>query len=124
MYKRQILRGRFGFDGAIFSDDLSMEAGRYIDGELLSFADAALAALGAGCDLALLCNQSIGEGRPLDEFLDGFEAAERAGRWQPGAEARASEARRRGLLPQGGPVDWQALTRSRGYLDARRLLDI
>ncbi|WP_208513653.1 beta-N-acetylhexosaminidase [Variovorax paradoxus] len=121
---REILRGRFGFDGAIFSDDLSMEAGRYIDGELLSFADAALAALGAGCDLALLCNQSIGEGRPLDEFLDGFEAAERAGRWQPGAEARASEARRRGLLPQGEPVDWQALTRSRGYLDARRLLDI
>lgn len=118
---RAVLRQRFAFDGAVFSDDLSMEAGRYIDGELLSFTDAALAALAAGCDVALLCNQSIGDGQLLDEFLDGFEAAERAGRWQPDA---ASEARRLALLPRDAALDWDALVASRGYRDARRMLDI
>ncbi len=88
---QDILRGRLGFRGAIFSDDLSMEAGRYIDGRLLSYTDAALAALAAGCDLAMLCNQCIGMGEPLEALLDGFSAAATAGRWQPVA---ASEARR------------------------------
>jgi beta-N-acetylhexosaminidase len=118
---KAVLRQRFAFDGAVFSDDLSMEAGRYIDGELLSFTDAALAALAAGCDVALLCNQSIGDGQLLDEFLGGFEAAERAGRWQPDA---ASEARRLALLPRDAAPGWDALVASRGYRDARRMLDI
>ncbi|WP_418124995.1 beta-N-acetylhexosaminidase [Variovorax sp. 160MFSha2.1] len=117
----EVLRRRFGFDGAVFSDDLSMEAGRYIDGQLLSFTDAALAALEAGCDMALLCNQSIGDGAPLDGFLAGFAAAARAGRWRPGAD---SEARRLALLPQGAAPGWEALIGSRAYRDARRLADI
>lgn len=117
----EILRNRFGFDGAVFSDDLSMEAGRYIDGKLLSFTDAALAALEAGCDMALLCNQSIGDGRLLDEFLEDFEAAARAGGWRPDA---SSEARRRALLPQCAPPDWQMLVASRAYRDARRMADV
>lgn len=117
----EILRKRFGFDGAVFSDDLSMEAGRYIDGRLLSFTDAALAALEAGCDMALLCNQSIGDGRLLDEFLEGFEAAGRAGRWQADAN---SEARRRALLPQGASPDWQTLVASHAYRDARRMANV
>ncbi|WP_454904137.1 beta-N-acetylhexosaminidase [Variovorax gossypii] len=116
---KAVLRQRFAFDGAVFSDDLSMEAGRYIDGELLSYTDAALAALAAGCDVALLCNQSIGDGRVLDQFLDGFEAASRSGRWQPDAD---SEARRLALLPQEAAPDWDALSTSRTYRDARRLL--
>ena len=107
-----ILRGRFGFEGAIFSDDLSMEAGRYIDGALLSYTDAALAALAAGCDLALLCNQSVGEGAALDELLDGFDAATAAGRWRPDA---AGEARRLALLPKAPALDWDALTASPAY---------
>lgn len=45
---------------SIFSDDLSMEGARRINGELISFTDAALAALNAGCDMVLLCNQSLG----------------------------------------------------------------
>jgi beta-N-acetylhexosaminidase len=109
---QDILRGRLGFDGAIFSDDLSMEAGRYIDGRLLSYIDAALAALAAGCDLAMLCNQSIGDGAPLDELLDGFGAAAKAGRWRPVA---AGEARRRALLPRSPALAWAALVASPAY---------
>jgi beta-N-acetylhexosaminidase len=116
---KDVLRQRFGFEGAVFSDDLSMEAGRYIDGRLLSYADAALAALDAGCDLALLCNQSIGNGAPLDELLDGFAHAARTQRWQPDAR---SEARRQGLLPDSPALDWDALADSAAYRGARRIL--
>lgn len=116
---QEVLRGRLAFEGAVFSDDLSMEAGRYIDGRLLSYAEAALAALDAGCDLAMLCNQSIGEGRALDGMLDDVGAAARAGRWQPDAR---SEARRRALLPDAPAPDWQALAASPGYRHARQVL--
>ena len=114
-----ILRTRLGFDGAVFSDDLSMEAARRIDGQLLSYTEAALAALTAGCDLALLCNQSIGESAALDELLAGFAAAQRSGAWQPDA---ASETRRRALLPRGPALAWDALVVSSAYVQARRTL--
>ncbi|MDQ0041624.1 beta-N-acetylhexosaminidase [Variovorax boronicumulans] len=116
---QDVLRTRLAFDGAIFSDDLSMEAGRYIDGELLSFTDAALAALGAGCDLALLCNQSIGDGHLLDGLLEGFGAARVGGRWQPDVD---SEKRRLALLPSEAASDWRALTASYRYRDAQHRL--
>ncbi|RYF71427.1 MAG: beta-N-acetylhexosaminidase [Comamonadaceae bacterium] len=117
---QEVLRTRLAFDGAVFSDDLSMEAARRIGGQLLSYTDAALAALDAGCDLALLCNQSVGEGAPLDELLAGMKAAQRRGRWKPAAR---SEARRRALLPRGGPAPaWDALLASPAYAHARRLL--
>jgi beta-N-acetylhexosaminidase len=116
---KDVLRTRLAFDGAIFSDDLSMEAGRYIDGALLSYTDAALAALDAGCDLAMVCNQSIGSGLPLDELLEGFGAMAAAGRWRGAA---ASEARRRALLPSPDALEWQALVASKNYTSALRLL--
>ncbi len=109
---QDILRNRLGFDGAVFSDDLSMEAARCIDGKQLSYVDAALTALGAGCDLALLCNQSVGEGRPLDELLEGMVAARQDGRWVPSAD---SEARRRALLPMAPAPDWRELMEARSY---------
>ncbi|HSG63775.1 MAG TPA: beta-N-acetylhexosaminidase [Gammaproteobacteria bacterium] len=47
------LRGELGFGGAVLSDDLAM-AGAGIGG---SCADRAVVALGAGCDMVLLCNR-------------------------------------------------------------------
>ncbi len=103
---QEILRGQLGFTGAIFSDDLSMEGARRIDGELVSYAQAATVALNAGCDLVLLCNQSQGEGRAVDELLDGLATSLAQGGWQASAD---SERRRCRLLPQSAPLPWDEL---------------
>ncbi len=62
-----ILRQRFGFQGAIFSDDLSMEAAGVAGG----FGERADAALKAGCDMALVCNHLDGAIEAA-EFIKGY----------------------------------------------------
>jgi beta-N-acetylhexosaminidase len=117
---KEILRGRLGFTGAVFSDDLSMEGARQLPGAdgrgTLDTAAAAALALDAGCDLVLLCNQSLVEGgRPVDALLDGLAGHAEAGAWRPDPDA---EARRRALLPTAPPLPWDALMREPAYLHA------
>lgn len=114
-----VLRQRLGFGGAIFTDDLSMEAARHIEGRTVTPVEAVRAALAAGCDLALLCNQSLGGGQVLDDAIDGLAEAQLKGAWQPSA---ASEARRLALLPRHAAPDWDTLMRSPDYLHALALL--
>jgi beta-N-acetylhexosaminidase len=116
---QDILRGQLGFGGAIFSDDLSMAGARNLDGRELTHTQAAIAALQAGCDLALLCNQSLGGGAALDALIDGLAQAQITGRWQP---SEASEARRCALLPRQLAPDWENLMREPRYLHALTLL--
>jgi beta-N-acetylhexosaminidase len=103
---KDILRGQMGFTGAIFSDDLSMEGARHLEGGKLTYTEAATLALHAGCDLVLLCNQSLGKGEAVDELLDGLQAAAAQGQWHPDPD---SEARRNALLPQTPPLTWDEL---------------
>lgn len=113
---QEILRERLGFGGAIFSDDLGMAGARVIEGRPVGFTEAALAALTAGCDLVLLCNQSnVGQGEAIDELLDGLTAAHARGHWTPEPD---SESRRLDLLPQTVPLTWDELMRNPRYLAA------
>ena len=101
-----ILRGQLGFAGAVFSDDLSMAGARVIDARPVDFGQAAVAALGAGCDLVLLCNQCQDGNAAIDDWLADMSQAQAVGLWQ----ARpASELRRLALLPRSPALDWDEL---------------
>jgi beta-N-acetylhexosaminidase len=109
---KEILRGRLGYTGAICCDDLSMEGARVAGNPV----EGGIAALNAGCDLVLLCNQSkVDGGRPVDELLDGLQTALDQGRWQADPH---SEARRLDLLPQTAPLPWDELMHSPSYQQA------
>ena len=115
-----ILRQQLGFGGAVFSDDLSMAGARRLDGREIGSTEAALAALQAGCDLVLLCNQSVvDDGAPIDELIDGLSRAQIEGRWQPSA---LSEQRRLELLPAAPAPLWDDLMVSPRYMQALSLL--
>jgi beta-N-acetylhexosaminidase len=83
------LRQEFGHEGAVFSDDLSME-GASIAGDIIGRSDAAWQ---AGCDMMPVCNMAD----KLDELLTG---------WHPQPDPLRS-ARIARLLPANeiGPID-------------------
>ena len=116
---QEILRGTLDYQGAIFSDDLSMAGARQIDGQQVSYTEAGIAALQAGCDLVLLCNQSLGDGREVDALLAGMTEAQLKGQWRPD---EASEARRRALLPATPALDWERLMTHPAYMQALWLI--
>ena len=62
---REILRERLGFEGVIFSDDLTMAAAASAG----AYGDRARAAIDAGCDMVLVCNDPDA----ADEVLDAME---------------------------------------------------
>jgi beta-N-acetylhexosaminidase len=114
-----ILRRQLGFDGAVFSDDLSMEGARKIDGRDVSYTEAGIAALNAGCDMVLLCNESLNNPQAVDDLLDGMARSQHQGLWRA---SEASEQRRLALLPQGAAKGWDELMVDSGYLRALDLL--
>jgi len=116
---QDILRGQMRFQGAIFSDDLSMAGARQVQGQSLSYTEAVRAALDAGCDLALLCNRSVGGGAELDQVLNGLAEAAVKGHW---VSSEVSEQRRLALLPNAVARDWESLVRSADYMRALDLL--
>jgi beta-N-acetylhexosaminidase len=85
VWLEQVLRGRLRFDGLIFSDDLGM-AGALAAGDIVQRADAAIT---AGCDMVLACNE--------------FDAADALlSRWRPsfGADLAPRTARMEGREPR------------------------
>jgi beta-N-acetylhexosaminidase len=100
IWLKDILRGRLGFDGMIFSDDLSMEGASVAGG----ITERAVAALSAGCDMVLVCNNP----KLADQLLAELS-------FEMPAVAMVRLARVHG---KGGPESPTKLQHDKIYLDA------
>lgn len=96
---KEKLRSRYGFDGVVFSDDLNMAAA----GMAGDFTQRASAALTAGCDMALVCNNRNGAIQVLDQL-----------KWNSDA---SSLRRLHSMLGKDAPA-WEALRSGSQWADA------
>ncbi|MCU0940421.1 MAG: beta-N-acetylhexosaminidase [Burkholderiaceae bacterium] len=103
----EILRGRLGFTGAVFSDDLSMEGARVCG----TAAESAQAAIDAGCDFVIVCNAEAADsilGSLAWRSSTAFE--ERLARLRPQATASPIEVLAATAMYRSARADLAALT--------------